>query len=97
MNHENATDGSVIQTEDEVAAAAASPVLGLELVRPSSRATQKPRVGRKRKNTRQRDEGRITGREMLRPSMPMALAIVYCSCRWLRNGIVPIDLVRLCR
>ncbi len=91
-DHQN-NNGSVIQT------ATAAPVLGLELVLPSSQ-TQLPRRERKRKK-RSRPEGvgeeRMVGREILRPSMPMALAIVYSSCRWLRNGIVPIDLVRLCR
>ncbi len=86
-------NGSAIQI------ATAAPVLGLELVLPSSQTqlTQRERKRKKRSRPEGGGDKRMVGREILRPSMPMALAIVYSSCRWLRNGIVPIDLVRLCR
>ncbi len=90
--HEN-NNGSASET------ATAVPVLGLELVPPVSepQATHRERKRKKRSHPKGGGGGQMVGREILRPSMPLALAIVYCSCRWLQNGIVPIDLVRLCR
>jgi hypothetical protein len=35
--------------------------------------------------------------ELVAPSMPLVLALVYLACRWVQNGIVPMDLVRWCR